>query len=272
MSFYKFIFLLFIFASSYGLSTLDVTYGLGAKKEGEGPITQVQFLGERCSGTNYLQTLIVRNFNFDPPYFAFSSKHFPFWLEGKWFQSTAQGQEGSRFYRKNDQCIFIVIFRNPYDWLHSFCEKPYHTSDAFKKSVKKDFSRFIRATWDAEPDRQYIECNPEDGSAFKNVMQLRTARIRNMLAIGEIVKNVYYVQYEMVRDYPEEVIAEIANIFGITPADPFIPVTEHYKARHVISDTFVPKEYPEISKEDLRHINKHLDLELEKRIGYELMR
>ncbi len=272
MLFCKFIFLFSVFACSCGLSALDVTYGLGAKKEGEEPITQVQFLGERCSGTNYLQALIVRNFNFDPPYFGFSSKHFPVWLEGKWFQGTEQGQEGSRFYRKNDHCLVIVIFRNPYDWLHSFCEKPYHTSEAFKKSVKKDFSRFIRATWDAEPDRQYIECNPEDGSAFKNVMRLRTARIQNMLAIGEIVKNVYYVQYEKLRDYPEEVIAEIASIFSLTPADPFVPVTEQYKARHVISDTFIPKEYPEISKEDLRHINKNLDPELEKSIGYELMR
>ncbi len=252
------------------LNALDVTYGIGAKKEGSIPITQVQFLGERCSGTNYLQNLIIKNFHFAPPYFAFSSKHFPVWLEGEWFQNVLPKYGENRFYRKNDHCLFIVIFRNPYDWLHSFCEKPYHTSQEFKKSVKKDFSKFIRATWDAEPDRKYVECNPRDGSPFKNVMQLRTARIRNMLAIGELVDNIYYLQYETVRDEPEKVIAEIAQLFGLEAADPFEPVLEHYKASHVISDTFEVKEYPKISNDDLRYINRYLDKDLEKLIGYEL--
>ena len=269
MFFYQRVFICVV-GLSCGLYAEETEYALSAKKEGTVPITQVQFFGERCSGTNYLEALVLKNFNFNPPYYSFGWKHFPVWLDGDWFQTILPEYGGNPFLQKNDQCLFIVVFRDPYDWLRSFYEKPYHASKQFKKTVDSNFTRFIKTPWDAEEKLQYIESNPVDGSRFKNVMKLRSARIRNMLGIGEIVANIYYVQYEMIRDYPEEVMQEIADFFGIKTSKSFVPVTEYYKGGRVKEKTFKERKYFGISKEDLIYINKYLDADLESRIGYEL--
>jgi hypothetical protein len=265
-------FLFLVFSFSQWLSSSEIHYGIGAKKEGTIPITRVQFFGERCCGTNYLQSLILKNFSFEFPYFSFGWKHFPLWLDESWLKKRLPENKKNYFLQDSEPFLFIVIFRDPYDWLQSFNQKPYHTSTQFRKAVAKDFSKFIRTPWEAEDRLMYIESNPKDGSKFENVMKLRTARTRNMLAIGSVVKNIYYVNYEVVRDYPEQVIEEISAFFGIPRIGPFVPVLEQYKASHTTGDLFKVKEYPEIKREDLLYINKYLDPKLEERIGYVLKR
>lgn len=258
-----------IFCASY-LHSEEITYGIGGKKEGAVPITHVQFFGERNSGTNYLETLILRNFSFPSPHFAFGWKHFPIWFNKHWMKHVLPTFKKNPFLKESEHVLFIFIFRDPYDWLQSFNEKTYYASDKFKKTVHKDFSLFIREPWEPESRMYRIETNPDDGSLFKNVIHLRTARAKNMLTIGDSVENAYFIRYEVIRDHPEEVIQEIASFFGIERSGPFEPVLEQFKASHTTGELFQIKEYPPISKRDLAYINKNLDPELESFLGYTL--
>jgi hypothetical protein len=74
----------------------------------------------------------------------------------------------------------------------------------------------------------------------------------------------------MIRDYPKEVVQEISDFFGIQTSGSFLPAPEYYKGGGIKAKTFKTKEYFKISKKDRRYINKYLDADLERHIGYEL--
>lgn len=232
-------------------------YGLFAKHEGGLP-SRIAILAERCSGSNFVENLILSNFeNLKPD--RSIHKHFPPWM---WKD------------RKRDAILYIVIFRNPYDWLRSLHRIPHH---AARSLCKIPFEQFIRSQWslnaqdpvimklgDPTADRQ-----PFTGLPFKNVIELRTEKIKTMLQIRNRVENIYYINYETVRAFPRKVLKEIQQIYSLKPTAVYHPVV-HYKAvpgAHLYS----PRTYAPISKEDLFHINTNLNKRLERKIGYKLI-
>ncbi len=249
-------------------------YGLYAKKEGVLPIEKVEIFGERCSGTNYLLALTQENFALSSKKWVwdFGWKHFPVWIDGgAWFDPILTQRGGSPFTNlPNENYLFIVIFRNPYDWLHSFFETPHHAHESFKKKTIRNFSRFIREPWVAEEKWQWIDSNPSDGSHFKNVIQLRTAKIKNMLKIADHVHNIYYVNYETLKNFPIDVMMEIATYFDLF-CKTFTDVKEICQPGGKRKGVFVPKVYPSLKINDLLYINSQLDEELEQSIGYQLI-
>ena len=108
-----------------------------------------------------------------------------------------------------DNYLFIVIVRNPYDWVRSVHKQPHLAS---RELIDIPFDEFIHKKWllnKQEPAYQaeyklnpLVDCNPKTGEPFANVLQLRTAKLRTMLMIKDKAKNVYYINYEIVRDFP----------------------------------------------------------------------
>ena len=82
-------------------------------------------LGERCSGTNYIQNLILKNFEIDISYSV--EKHF--------FNKEAILNANS-----ND-ILFIGIIRNIYSWINSLYKYPYHVS----KSLRNNSLKFLNS-------------------------------------------------------------------------------------------------------------------------------
>jgi len=70
-------------------------------------MTKITILGERCSGTNYLEELVKANFNVHLTWEC-GFKH--------WFKL-----------RRN--IATIAIIRNPIDWLHSLYNSPHNIPD-----------------------------------------------------------------------------------------------------------------------------------------------
>lgn len=253
---------------SQSLTSLE--YGLFAKKEGSQPITKFSIHGERCSGTNYIQALITNNIDIKKE--EFSHKH-----TGPWYDLPIEhwlGDPKHYTFEGTEDQLCIIIFRNPYDWARSFNKNPWMAAG---KLFKLPFSKFIRSEWEVNlvdnknvinlyALNHLVDRNPIDGSAFKNIFELRTDKIRNMLMIKDRAKNAYYINYEIARDYPQKVIEEIGAIFSLNIQPLFRPVN-NYKGGNT---PYQEKIYEPISNEDLLYINSQLDGELENQIGYQL--
>lgn len=270
---------LFIFLFPF-LNLFSLDYGLDAKREGTKPIRKLQIFSERCSGSNYLRTLLDTNFSFkpnlpnnDPTAMGdYGHKHFP-----PWFELPIENFSGPNHYytfNGNEDYLFVVIFRDPYDWIRSFYNTPFHAKSTIRELP---FNQFIRTPWELKHNdpiivkqqkfNSLIDYDYVNNAPFENPLKLRTAKIRNMMMIKDRVKNIYYVNYEVVRDFPKQVIAEISKLFGLTPKQPFTPITKHNGDSKKI---FKPKKYCEIDPIDLAYINEQLDQEIEEAIGYPL--
>jgi len=244
-------------------------FGLDVKREGNAPINGLQIYSERCSGSTYLNRLLLANFSFEKNQ-NFGPKHFSPWFSlpighycGPHHHYTLEG---------NEETLFIVIFRDPYDWLRSFHRNPWHASG---RLWGRPFGEFIRSAWEVDdPELKktispLIDRDPKTKQLFKNVIKLRTAKIYNMMMVKDLVNNIYYINYEVLREYPEEVINEIAKIFGLTPKIPFTNIIR-YKGNQQ-KKIYNKKTYRRIRKKDLRYINEQLDHGLEESIGYRII-
>lgn len=81
-------------------------------------IEKVQIFGERCSGTNYLQNLLLKNFDVSVTWEC-GFKHFFGFDEDKY----------------NDKILFICIVRNPVDWINILYIKKWHLPNDLKKKT-----------------------------------------------------------------------------------------------------------------------------------------
>jgi hypothetical protein len=224
-------------------------------------IKRIQIYGERCSGTNYLEDLLRRNVKSAQITWEFGWKHF--------------------FYRPGvedaNDCLFLVIYRNPFDWLRSLHRNPWHAAPPLRSL---NFSDFIRAEWwcihdehsrTTPTDPRYgteivRERDPETNERFANVLRLRTAKIRNWESLREKTSHHIAIKYEDLDLHPREVVGSICQTFGLKRRYLFRGA-KGYKGSKA---KYVPKAYEPINAEDLDYILHELDVELERSIGYDL--
>lgn len=254
---------------------ISFEYAIDAKANNDYPIISFKIFGERNSGTNFLEELVQENLLSNAkerlPYNnSYSHKHYPCWfelpLEFYHCPRCHYTFEGS------ENVLFLVIYRNPYDWLSSMHAKPFDS-----RQVKR-FSTFIRSPWELDPSKPavkheleknpWVDRNPENGALFANVIQLRSAKIRAMQQVKDRVENIYYIKYETLKDHPEEVLQEMKTLFQLKKTKVYHPVL-YYKGTQNLG-LYKQRTYPPILPWDRHFINAQLDIELEQSIGYEL--
>lgn len=245
----------------------------GDAKTSNHPIARIQIYGERCTGTNFLESLVRNNIkHIDNNFSHYGAKHFPCWFDYPFDANHYQLPEYLHTLAGSDDCLFIVIFRDPYDWLRSFHKKPYHST---KNLHKISFSEFIRTPWTVRTNflkqLALLESNPATGLPFENAMKLRTARNQNLLRIKDLAANVYYITYETLAKSPKKVLKEIATLFRLKMKSEFTPVLDHLTGLKSKPGKFEGSHYAAISRKDLAFINAELDWNLENTIGYTLL-
>lgn len=235
-----------------------------------GSISQVQIFGERCSGTNYLAALVSNNFAGVELTTEFGWKH---WFirghEPRGRPNRSTDRECVRSLADSDDTLFVVIHRDPFDWLRSLHRRPYHAPGHWNIP----FSEFIRKPWFcAEPTR----ANPlwpesETGEYFieeaDNVVRLRTQKAEHFLGLGSVVRNVVHLRYEDLAADPT-LLAGVAERFGITLKHPEVAdETVHFGGTD--GEAFEsPRPYPPIADDDHEFIRATLDWEVEAKLGY----
>ena len=100
-------------------------------------INKFVILGERCSGTNFLEEAITQNFdiNYTTEY---GNKHF-FCFNN---------------YTNNENTLFIGIIRNPIYWLNSFSKELHHLPN-----INKNLNNFLFNEFYSVLDIQNVKKN-----------------------------------------------------------------------------------------------------------------
>lgn len=222
---------------------------------------KIQIFGERCSGTNYLEQLLAKNFPSLQIGWDFGWKHF--------------------FHKKGvehaSDHLFVILYRNPFDWVKSFQKHPWHTAHHLRGIP---ISEFIRQEWQCiwdedafkTPDdpiygtEMACERCPVTGNRFANVLKMRSAKIRDWESLREKVTRSIYVRYEDLRNEPDTFIDNVSNLFCVESAQKFINI-DTYKG---MGGKYRPSAYNPLTRDDIQFIIQELDEPLELSIGYNL--
>lgn len=229
-------------------------------------ITSIRIFGERCSGTNYLESLITKNVPFCSDRKALKGGGYGYkhWFYEKW-----------DLLPEAENVLFLVIFRNPVKWLTSLNKNPFHCSPQLKNLP---FSEFIRTEWSCvwdevakvEPGNPKFgkemihERNPETGERFDNVLELRKGKLKNWLRMADYTKNIAFISYEELVKSPEVYLGELFEKFGL----PVKNVSNIQSYRGFGRKAYVPKPDPVISPKDAQFICDSLEWDLESMFGY----
>ncbi|HIG47893.1 MAG TPA: hypothetical protein EYQ20_16230 [candidate division Zixibacteria bacterium] len=234
-------------------------------------IDYIQIFGDRGSGTNYLASLIRKNFKRVAITSDFGGKH---WFVKNHFPrskpNTTTDNECVRPVTDSSDTLFLVIYKNPYAWLCSIHRRPIHGDGHWSLS----FSEFIRKPWTSYTTKKLNPLwdeNPEDYyfiEEARNILELRTQKIQHFNALAEIAENICFLNYESLTA-DVDILHQIATTYGIDLKRSQI-VNDPYRANSGKKKRvgFVPTKYPEISAEGLAFIRENLNWEVEQSIGY----
>lgn len=163
-------------------------------------VVKYTIYGERCSGTNYLEGLLKKNFQVDVTW-DYGWKH--------WF--------GFNDLSDSDDTLFVGIVRDPHEWLNSFYKSPHHVAPVilphhhlrpfFVKALNylhnANVDRFLNHEfWSTTHDdpaktEQMHDRNIFTKQRYKNVFELRYTKLRFLVEeMPKKVKHYILIRYE----------------------------------------------------------------------------
>jgi len=165
-------------------------------------ITQFTIFGERCSGTNYLEEIILKNFNINITW-KYGWKHF-FGFDNHLLENS-------------DNTLFICIVRDPVKWINSFYQNMHHLplkDIKCNENVKKYL--FLNAPIWSLVDHKNVENfhdrNIFTGKRYKNIFELRYTKLKYQLTyLPTKVKNYIFIRYEDLLNNFDETMNKIKN-------------------------------------------------------------
>lgn len=235
-------------------------------------ITKFAILGERCSGTNFLEESMTHNFNIQ--YTAeYGNKHF----------FCFNNYNSNKSY--TDDTLFIGIIRNPIYWLNSFSKELYHVPEINRKNLASFlFNEFYSVEDEIPIEFDSTNCminkfnsnkhklNTQDlnyltGKKYKNIFELR--QLKNSFLMDVMpnkVNNYILINYEDLLYNFNETMTLIKDKFKLKQKLPTFYKVNKYKK----SDTynFVKQREILFSVNIISTIWKHLYVEQEEKLGY----
>jgi len=174
-------------------------------------IKKYTIYGERCSGTNYLEQLMLTNFDIELTK-KYGHKHF----------------FGFNDLSNSDDVLFIGIVRNIVDWANSFYREKHH----LPTELRKDVHSFLNKTfYSVNNDNKEImeDRNIESKKRYKNLFELR--KIKNKFLIEKmpkLVKNYILITYDNLVENFENVMNKIKSHGLIVKKNIKFPVNVYY--------------------------------------------
>jgi len=237
-------------------------------------IKKFTILGERCSGTNFLEESISNNFNIE--YTAeYGNKHFFCY---------------NNYHHNSSETLFIGVIRDPIYWLNSFSKELHHVPEKNRKGIVPFlFNEFYSVEEKKEPnnvvysnghiffmnnkinsDNNKIiqkDLNYLNGKKYKNIFELR--KLKNnflMNVMPSKVKNYILINYEDLLYNYDQILKQIKEKFDLMQKYPeFIRIKKYKKSE---TYNFVKQREITFSLKIIKIIWSRLDLEQEKLLGY----
>lgn len=140
---------------------------------------KVTIFGERCSGTNYLEELLIKNFDVEITW-EYGWKHF----------------FGFNNFKNSDNVLFLGIIRNVNDWINSFYRQPHH----LPKALIENEDTFLNNEFYSEYNNGaeiMIDRNIETNERYKNIFELRHIKNKFLIeTMPKLVKNYLLIVYD----------------------------------------------------------------------------
>lgn len=224
-------------------------------------INKVTILGERCSGTNYLENLLIKNFEVEITW-KYGHKHF----------------FGFEKYEDSDDVLFVCIIRDPFEWINSLWSKPWHfdpelTSNIFNfvygqiKSYYYTIDKKLDMQNQIVTDRNFLTSpNPFDACEFKNILELRYAKLFYQLEqMPKLVKNYIFIRYEDLIENFNKTLWKIKHSgLKIKPGINF-PLNESQYKKENKKYKYIKKDFIPVN---LIIYHPYFNFDLEKKLGY----
>lgn len=224
-------------------------------------VPKVQVLGERCSGTNFTEALLLENLPVHEGH-SFGWKHgFPAFLAAA------------------PDTVYVVVYREVFGWLRSMYDKPWH---AVPVVAALTFSEFIRAEWHSTVDERFQlaaddpanhqilqqDRHPITGQPPRNLLELRKWKAEALLGLSARgIKVVHWPHDRIVAD-PVGVVRDVARLHNLEAPDE-VRVPEGHFGWEWNRFAATPERRPtEISPEDRAFILANLDYDLEEKLGF----
>jgi len=216
-------------------------------------IKQFTILGERCSGTNYLEHMIIKNFKIGVTW-EYGWKHF--------YGHADYGNANK------DVTLFIGIVRHPIDWLASFQNEPHHLPQKFRQG----WSNFLSLPIESYVDGKEVieDRNIYTKERYRNIFELRKVKAQFLLDdMPKRVKHFILIRYEDLNKDHRKVLAGLERKFQLKRRHKHFKDVKTYKGMG--KKKYVKKEWRKVLKKDLRkRLKKGLDREIERRLDYNL--
>lgn len=214
-------------------------------------IQNIQIYGERCSGTNYLENLLTINFEVSIKW-NYGHKHF----------------FGFTDLKNSDDTLFVCIIRNPFTWINSLFQKPWHLQNELLKKnnfLNKSFWSYTNNLKTSNQEEILTDRNIYTNEKYKNIFEARKIKTKFLLNdLPTKVKNYIFIKYEDLLNNFEETMNKLKDKELKIKSNKFPENTDQYKKenkKYVENKTIIFTE-----KEILNNID--FDIELEKSLGY----
>lgn len=221
-------------------------------------IKKFTILGERCSGTNFLEEALTKNFNLEVTW-DYGWKHF----------------FGFDSYENSDDTLFIGIIRDPVDWLNSIYREQHHFPEYMWDYDPETFLKSEFWSIHDESSGKYGEEIMKDrhvytGKRYENIFELRKIKLEYLLSemYGK-VKNYVLIRYEDLRDSYDETLKDIKDEFNLDIKDYWKENSKPEKIGYYKKNK--QKEFKKEPKEiyfRADQILDKLDIDLEEIVGY----
>ena len=209
-------------------------------------------LGERNSGTHFLQYAISFNF------------HLKYEKGVKHFFGHSDFPEDTL-----DTTIYFCMVRDPIEWVDSLFKRLHHIPPENKKSI----DAFIQNEWysiyeEGPKNKEEImeDRNIITKERYKNIFEMRKTKHDYFLkTIKNKVKHVYLLRYEdLLHDY-DIILNDIAEKFNLEKkSDTYFRVPKYKGTFNALYE----KKPILLSKEIQEYIKMNVDIEQENRFGY----
>ena len=164
-------------------------------------ITHFTIFGERCSGTNFLESAILENFKINVTY-KFGLKH--------WFGS-------NNFNLKDidsDNVLFLGIVREPISWIDSFYKKKHHVP----LENRNNLHAFLNNEWYSTYENKELmgDRNYKTKNRYKNIFELRKMKNDYLTQIMKTkVKHYLLIRYEDLNNHFENMMNFLEKKFQL---------------------------------------------------------
>lgn len=223
-------------------------------------ISKVKIFGERCSGTNYLENLIVENFKVE--YICnnniFGQKHF----------------FGFHSLEHSEDTLFICIIRHYHSFLNSLWKDKWHISPLQRR--KKEYFLYSQH-WSYMDKKEYSVKDfgkeiMEDRhiytkKRYKNILELRYIKLKWMKeTLPKKVKHCIIIRYEDLIDNFNETMDRLHKK-GLPLLFPSSFPKNYYHYKKNPKKLFIPEKKNDIEKEEIEN-HPFFQSSIEKELGY----